>query len=115
MSSKLKEFRFTCWTRARTRADDLEVPAGETVEPDSWIAIRGAELLPADQAWWDGEVEEPDWDQGCWLADARTGEAIKGTNMAGPPMQWMIDAWRSGRRQIDGILIGPTPIRKAGK
>lgn len=113
--SSLREWRFTAWVRPRTRTDDIEVPRGATVEADVWLAIRGAELVPADPQWWSGEVEEPDWSQGGFFADPRTGKAVPGTNMEGRPMDFLIQAWRSGRRTWDGILIGGASLKRKEK
>lgn len=111
--SSLREFRFTAWTKARRRQDDVEVPRGVTVEADVWLQLRGAELRPADPAWWAGETEEPDWSQGAQFVDPRTGKPIAGTNMEGRPPDFMVEAWRSGRRTFDGVIIATTTLKRS--
>lgn len=114
MIAKLRSFRFTAWTHRRGHRDDAEIPKGEWIEPDAWIELCGALLMPADPCWWDGETDEPCWDEGGYFADPRTGRLIPGTNMAGRPPDIFIEAWRSGRRVVDGVLIFSTEMKKRG-
>lgn len=113
MSAKMRSFRFSAWTHRRGHYDDTEIPRGEYIEPDLCIELNGACVVPADPQWWDGETDEPDWSHGAYLAHPQTGRMIPGTNMEGRPMDVMIEAWRSGRRTMDGVLIfSASPGRK---
>jgi hypothetical protein len=112
VSAKLRSFHYTAYTHRRGHFDDREIERGSYVEPDMWIELRGAQVYPADPAWWNGETEEPCWDEGCYLADPKTGRMIPGTNMAGRPAEVIIQAWRSGRRICDGVLIFSAPSEK---
>ncbi len=76
------------WKTKRTSEDDESIRPGDYRDPDLYLVLDGAQVVPNDAAWRGhekGTAVEPDWGQGWQIMGPGPNQPMLATGQGVPP------------------------------